>query len=127
MPTAIKRFFTPEEANRTLPLVKRVVRDILEKGRVLKGLAEREHPNVEDESAALALQSEVQELLQELEQVGCYYKDWGFETGLVDFPGHVGGELVFLCWRSDEEKVAWYHGINEGYKGRKPIPAASLK
>jgi hypothetical protein len=43
------------------------------------------------------------------------------ETGLVDFPGHVEGRRVFLCWRLGEEQVAWYHEESSGVSGRKPL------
>lgn len=43
------------------------------------------------------------------------------ETGLVDFPGEVGGLPVFLCWRLGEAEVAWYHEENAGFTSRKPL------
>jgi hypothetical protein len=43
------------------------------------------------------------------------------ETGLVDFPGEVDGRRVFLCWRSDEDRVAYYHGGDAGFAGRRPL------
>ena len=57
----------------------------------------------------------------ELEGIGCYYKDWNFDAGLVDFPAEVNGEEVLLCWRSDEKAVEWYHTYEDGYSGRKRI------
>ena len=64
--------------------------------------------------------------MRELETIGCYYKDWGFDKGLIDFPARIGGEDVYLCWRSDENEVAWYHPVEGGYAGRRPIPAELL-
>ena len=43
------------------------------------------------------------------------------ETGLVDFPSEVEGRDVYLCWRLDEEEVAWYHESQSGYSARKPL------
>ncbi|MGZ8651309.1 MAG: DUF2203 family protein [Actinomycetota bacterium] len=43
------------------------------------------------------------------------------DTGLVDFPGEVDGRPVFLCWRSGEDEVAWYHEPHAGYSSRKPL------
>lgn len=43
------------------------------------------------------------------------------ETGLVDFPGEVGGRRVYLCWRADEDRVAYYHGDDSGFAGRRPL------
>jgi len=56
------------------------------------------------------------------EEIGCYFKDWNFEIGLVDFPGVIDGKEVFLCWRSDEEDSSYYHRIEEGYSGKMRIP-----
>ena len=42
-------------------------------------------------------------------------------TGLVDFPGTLKGEEVFLCWRLGEPDVAYYHSAEDGFAGRKPI------
>ena len=65
--------------------------------------------------------------LEELESIGCSYKDWGFEVGLIDFPAIIEAEPVLLCWRSDEETVAWYHDYESGFAGRRPIPAHLLE
>lgn len=119
----MRQRFTPAQANRTLPLVRRVVEDILKRGRELRlGSASG---RIAPERAA-ELQHEIQELIGELERIGCQYKDWGFEHGLVDFPSEIEGERVLLCWRSDEPEVGWYHGTDTGFAGRKPIPAELL-
>ena len=110
-----KRLFTRQEAESTLPLVRQIVADILETGRRIQA-AEENDDDVRDLEAAL------EEHLGELTAMGCYFKDWNFSVGLVDFPAVVNGETVFLCWRSDEDELGWYHGIEEGYQGRKPLP-----
>ena len=58
----------------------------------------------------------------EVEELGCTYRDWSFSLGLVDFPAQIDGEDVYLCWRSDERDVRYYHGLLEGYAGRRLIP-----
>jgi len=60
--------------------------------------------------------------MRELEDIGCYYKDWNFSEGLVDFPAIIDGEEVYLCWKSNEDSIMYYHGINDGFRGRKLIP-----
>jgi hypothetical protein len=55
----------------------------------------------------------------ELEEMGAVLKDP--RTGLVDFYGHVDGKLVWLCWKYGEKQVTHYHGLDEGFSGRKPI------
>lgn len=120
------RLFTPAEANRTLPLVARIVNDILAKGRELKRLApEQSRQEVGDRM--WSLEQELRDHLQELERIGCSYKDFGFEKGLVDFPARIEGENVLLCWRSDEEAVTHYHRYEDGYAGRREIPPELLR
>lgn len=43
------------------------------------------------------------------------------DTGLVDFPAQVDGIEGFLCWRLGEDEIAYWHGIDEGFPGRKPL------
>lgn len=121
-----KRMFTPAEANRTLPLVKRIVEDILAHGQKLKQILDEHGQEGRFMPAFRELATGMEELMAELEGVGCSYRDWNFEIGLVDFPAMIDGQEVLLCWRSDEPSVAWYHGVNAGYAGRTPIPAALL-
>jgi len=116
-----QKHFTPQEATQTLPLVRKIVSDLLEKGRTLRGLEEA-NPDEETSSKVQKLKEEMIELTKELEALGCYYKDWNFEYGLVDFPAIINGQEALLCWRSDEEDIQFYHGIDEGYAGRKTIP-----
>ena len=113
-----KRLFTLREAESTLPLVRQIVADVLETARRIRELDEND-----DEQPRL--QADMEEHLQELEGIGCFFKDWNFEVGLVDFPAEIDGETVFLCWRSDESELAWYHPIEEGYQGRRPLPKTS--
>ena len=120
------RLFTPAEANQTLPLVRRIVTDILAAGQVMKALHLKHGPAVPTVVEFQQRLAEMEELMRELETIGCSFRDWNFELGLVDFPAVVDGEEVLLCWRSDEPAVAFYHGVNAGYAGRKPVPAHLL-
>ncbi len=121
------RFFTPLEANRTLPLVKRIVADIQAAGRRLRQLAEELGPAAADDVEIKKLIASLNEFFEELEGIGCSYKDPNFTLGLVDFPGIIDGEEVLLCWRSDETRVTYYHSPAEGYQGRKRIPDELLR
>lgn len=116
-----RRKFTPEQANRTLPLVRRIVADLLSRGQQLDRLSnEKEQPDTLRQMERL--NDEIRALAEELENIGCLFKDWNFQTGLVDFPTEIDGEEVLLCWRSDEERIEWYHGYDEGYAGRRRLP-----
>lgn len=121
------RYFTPLEANRTLPLVKRIVADIQASGRRLRQLAGELGPAAADDAEIRKLIASLNEFFEELEGIGCSYKDPNFNLGLVDFPAVIDGEEVLLCWRSDEPAVTHYHGPMEGYQGRKRIPDELLR
>lgn len=121
MTTAIK-YFTPAEARKTLPLVKNIVRDILQATREIRLIADEMGRSVEDDPRIKKLASNVTGFLEELEEIGCFYKDSNFQIGLVDFPALMNGEEVYLCWRSDEENILYYHEAESGYAGRKLIP-----
>lgn len=52
--------------------------------------------------------------------------DWGVQVkdldlGLIDFPTLYKGREVLLCWKLGEERIGYWHGADEGYRGRKPI------
>ena len=106
-----------------LPLVKGIVADILATSSAIR--EEQASPDGTD-IRLHELAEKMKTLLEELDELGCSFKDWNFEVGLVDFPALIDNREVFLCWRSDEESLGWYHDIYEGYAGRKPIPPEYL-
>jgi hypothetical protein len=66
---------------------------------------------------------ELQQKLGEILSVGGVPKD--LELGLVDFPALLGEREVNLCWRLGERRIRYWHGLDEGYAARKPLPGAS--
>jgi len=58
-------------------------------------------------------------LLERFQESGCLVKD--LDKGLVDFPTLFRGEEVYLCWKLDEPSIQFWHGVDEGFAGRKPI------
>lgn len=94
------RFFSLEEANRQLPLVRRIVADIVD----------RHEAHDRDE---------LQTLVDELHQLGCHFK--GFQEGLVDWYSYYAGRPVFLCWKLGEPEIAYWHQVDAGFMGRQPI------
>ncbi|MBL7975754.1 MAG: DUF2203 domain-containing protein [Candidatus Kapabacteria bacterium] len=116
------KVFTASEASTMLPLIKNIVQDILLSGKELRRLS---FDYGEDVTVLPEYQKTSQQLrayISELEELGCLYKDYNFTIGLVDFPAIINGQEVFLCWRSDEPRLMFYHGIDEGFNGRKLIP-----
>lgn len=125
MITEIK-YFTPAEAIKTLPLVKKIVEDILVTTKEMRLYAEDINGKVENDPFILKMADNVEGFIKELEEIGCLYKDWNFTIGLVDFPSIIDGNEVLLCWRSDEETIKFYHDMEAGFAGRKPIPEEYL-
>ena len=120
------KLFTLEEATKTLPLVQRIVADILKTGQAIRELSvEMEKP--EEDPEINRLMDQLDELFEEIESIGCYYKDWNFSVGLVDFPAKISGREVMLCWKSDENEIRFYHDSEAGYAGRRLIPKEILK
>ncbi|MEZ0227991.1 MAG: DUF2203 domain-containing protein [Planctomycetota bacterium] len=133
------KIFTATEANRMLPLVGTIARGAVQTWKSLQ-TAKRElrktsarRPRVDEGGGVRAvveddrikndirdLERQLDEARGELEELGCYLRD--AEKGLIDFPAFVGAELVYLCWFPDEPSVTHYHGMREGFIGRKPIP-----
>jgi len=120
------RIFSVEEADRTLPLVRRIVEDLLQAhGRwaaAVRALDEAAGPPGPGEAAEAAVQAcaaEVQAHLDELAAVGCVFK--GFEGGLVDFYSLREDRLVFLCWRRGEAGIQYWHELDAGFAGRQAI------
>ena len=116
------KYFTPAEANKTLPLVRKIVKDILDYSQELKTITDTVGGNVDENPIANNLIADIKGFMRELEEIGCSYKHWNFSVGLVDFPAIIDNEEVYLCWKSDEDSIQYYHGIDEGFRGRKPIP-----
>ncbi|HVR73323.1 MAG TPA: DUF2203 domain-containing protein [Planctomycetota bacterium] len=128
-----KKVFSLKEANQTLPLVSRIIQDIV---RVNDQLAEA-HDLVRrlvDEGAATRaaeaedhledLSFEAAAFVEELEAVGCHCKDPA--VGLVDFPARLNNRIVFLCWRMGEPEITFWHEVDSGFAGRKPVAATGL-
>ena len=130
------RTFTVLQANRALPLVKRIAEDIVVQYRRWQEKV-REFEMVTSQSTADApdiraerLQREVQELaaeidgyIAELTDLGVEFKD--YERGLVDFPGERDGRPVYLCWQLGEPEVRFWHELDAGFLGRQPIDGAA--
>ena len=121
------KYFTPAEAVKTLPLVKKIVSDILGCGIKIRRIISSLDGNIEDNAGVQKLIVEMDSYIEELKEIGCLYKDWNFSIGLVDFPAIIEDKEVYLCWRSDEKEINYYHGINDGYAGRKIIPEHYFK
>ena len=61
----------------------------------------------------------IKDAIAEIDATGVQVKD--LDIGLLDFPCKVDGEIVLLCWKLGESKITHWHGLTEGFAGRKPI------
>ena len=132
-----QRYFTPEEANELLPEVRAAAEMLVEHRLAARAVAAKraqlvtriagnggdfdpqEPRELEEEfervTAAMA------EAAERLEELGVIVKD--ADRGLVDFPAlRESGEEVLLCWQVGEDEIAYWHGLEEGFAGRKPLP-----
>lgn len=64
-------------------------------------------------------------VVEQIHETGCLVKD--LDKGLVDFPTLFRGEEVYLCWKMDEPGIGFWHGVDEGFAGRKQIDAEFLE
>jgi len=132
------RYFTSEEANLALEVVRPLTERLVEARREFVGL-QGELDEVRRRvsgngggldpgtvgratEAAESSLAAVDGLLAEITELGVQVKD--LDEGLIDFPAlhPQDGAVVLLCWRLGEPEVAWWHPPEDGFAGRKPLP-----
>ncbi len=64
---------------------------------------------------------DTQDTLTEIDEIGVQVKD--LDKGLLDFPSVMEGKSILLCWKLGEPEIGYWHSVEEGYAGRKPIDA----
>lgn len=65
------------------------------------------------------VREELTQTIKRIQETGCLVKD--LDIGLIDFPCLMGGEEVYLCWKLGERRIEFWHGVDEGFAGRKPL------
>jgi hypothetical protein len=129
------KFFSVEDANKALPLVKAIVGDIVRQFQVFNELKQRlssvhrdrKRPTNDlyaEETAQIQAEldreeSKLADFIEELSRLGVELK--GPDDGLCDFPSLKDGREVYLCWRLGENEVAHWHEKNAGVAGRQPL------
>lgn len=126
------QLFTVDLANRTLPLVRRIVEDIVREHRrwqeaivELDLLVSGVRADLPD-PRAVALEREIQAIARDIDQFQSELEGLGIQLkdrriGLIDFPSEMDGRRVLLCWRLDETSVQYWHDEDAGYAGRQPL------
>jgi hypothetical protein len=139
---AKQKTFTLEEAHALLP----VLRSLLKRSMDGKGVIDDVEKELQDLRHHILLSGglrvdvpsvarrrserdkafqDVKDTLAEIDAIGVQVKD--LDIGLLDFPCAVGDEIVLLCWKFGEEKIEYWHGMEEGFKGRKPLDERILR
>jgi hypothetical protein len=125
--------FTLAGANKTLPLVSRIVRDLVARYPVWRELVDEYElmsssqrvdepdPRVGQlERQVTAIAREIDGYVRELSELGAEVRI-PYDSGLVDFPGTHEGRTIFFCWRLGEETIEHWHERDGGFAGRQPI------
>lgn len=136
------RTFTLEEAQSLLPVLESLLRKAIDgkkliesvdaelqelahrvfvRGGVLVNIVHFARRKAEREKMIQA----VKDALAEIDSIGVQVKD--IDIGLLDFPCEVEGRTVLLCWKLGEKAITHWHGVSEGFAGRKPIDARIAK
>lgn len=136
-PPTIRRTFTVEQANATLPLVKAIIRDIMRLERKVRHTRFRlKFINRGGEEIRHMFLGEIRQLERELEQAESELdhhidellelgiEPEGLGIGLVDFPSQREGETIFLCWRYGEHSIQFWHTLTGGFPNRTPLSIA---
>jgi len=132
----MSRYFTLAEAEQKLPEVEQALREaLLHKAEYQKASDQLEKDLDRIRSAGgsrvnpgplLALRSTrdtsavaLKAALERIEEAGAMIKD--LDIGLIDFLAQYRGQDVCLCWKLGEDRIEFWHGLEEGFRGRKPI------
>lgn len=129
------RTFTVEEANAAVAELRPIVEQLVRHGRNLAAAQRRQAElvtriagnggdmapsdlreaaeTIESEAAAIGKCADL------IDAAGAQIKS--LEEGLLDFPALRGDEVVLLCWKLGEEEIGYWHGVDEGYAGRRPL------
>lgn len=129
-------FFTVAEAEALLPRVEAAIREAIDRKRIymdaentvqevrrrvamaggsLVDVERIRADNARRDSAAVRLNH----ALETIHDFGCEVKD--LDIGLLDFRTLYRGSAVYLCWKLGERRIEYWHGLEEGFRGRKPI------
>ncbi len=137
-----ERFFNLEEAEKLLPMLEALLNKAMENKKAIDtvetemaGVRNRimltggmlpdneslsRRKSQKDDSA-----SQLKAALQQIAASGCLVKD--LDMGLVDFPCLFDNREIYLCWKLGEPRIGFWHNVDEGFRGRKPLDQELLK
>jgi len=133
-----RKWFTPEEANALLPrlkeelevlqrLVLSIERRFAELRRIKTASSHAAGERTQGNDPFFELESQLEFMRMEADMLVGNFARKGvqlkmLDPALLDFPALLDGEPVLLCWREGEDEVVHYHGWNDGFAGRRPLP-----
>jgi hypothetical protein len=130
------KYFNRSEAQELLPVITRELEQVRRRKQTIDQLEQElaqaaarimmlggSIPNHEEltkkRTEGLRLTAQLKQAIDRIQATGCVVKD--LDEGLVDFPSLLDGQEVYLCWKLGEERIAYWHGLEEGFAGRKPL------
>lgn len=130
------RRFTLAEAQSLIPQVDALLRDavsmkseyqeaeqaiqaIAQRVALMGGMIVNREQAIDNKNRRDAVASKLRAAIEQVQEFGCVIKD--LDMGLIDFPTLLRGVEVYLCWKLGEPKIAFWHGLDEGFRGRKAI------
>ncbi len=133
------KIFTLDEANRSIPDLTRLLKQMRCRREDLKvllteleGLRGQQAPLAPEpaldrridvkEAEVKGVRREMQDLLERIHEMGIVLRD--LDQGLIDFPAIVDRQSGYLCWRLGEDCVGFWHGPEDGFAGRRPLERA---
>jgi hypothetical protein len=136
------RFFTLQQAEKVLPDVASAIREAIslkteyervesewqnfsQRVSVMGGVRVDRGRMMEQKNGREEAAVAVKQVVDKVHEFGCLVKD--LDIGLIDFPTLFQGEEVYLCWKLGEAGISFWHGVNEGFRGRKPIDSGFLE
>jgi hypothetical protein len=124
----LERMFTLSEANRLIPQLEQHLTLIGQSKELLSRVREEIKKASAKASfgggsyagkAYITSLEQMSEHLQAIQEMGVLVKD--LDMGLCDFPHHMDGRIVYLCWKRGETEIRWWHDMHSGYSGRQPL------
>ena len=130
------RRFTLAEAQSLIPRVDRLLREavslksqyqeaeeavqaVMQRVTLMGGMMVDRDRVIDSKNRRDETRSKLGTAIEQVQEVGCVVKD--LDMGLIDFPTLLREEEVYLCWKLGEPAIAFWHGVNEGFRGRKAI------
>lgn len=133
-----ERTFTLDEAQSLLPILESLLRTALNEKKLMDdvdgeiqalhhriflngGMFLEVLPLARRKAERGRAEQRAKDALAEIDSIGVQVKD--LSIGLLDFPCEVDGQKILLCWKLGEKSITHWHGLEEGFAGRKPIDA----